>query len=153
MKYLLDTCLISELVKPKPNLGVVEWVNSISEQSCALSVLTFGELEKGISKLPPGKKRTSLEVWVYDDLAARFQGRTLPIDIDVSALWGKMGTAIVAIPPIITPIITQIIIIPTQDMGGLMNRNKTQADLEMRHTPLSSASPRTVAEIGLPILI
>jgi len=57
MKYLLDTCLISELAKLKPNENVVDWVLSETENSFYVSVLTFGELHKGIEKLPESKKR------------------------------------------------------------------------------------------------
>lgn len=91
MKYLLDTCLVSELTKPKPNLGVVEWINSVPEQFCALSVLTLGELEKGISKLAPSKKKTRLEVWLHSDLSGRFQGRIIPIELEISLKWGEIS--------------------------------------------------------------
>ncbi|MDO9309314.1 MAG: VapC toxin family PIN domain ribonuclease, partial [Deltaproteobacteria bacterium] len=50
MKYLLDTCLVSELVKKKPNPAVVSWLDEQDEQKLFLSVLNLGELQKGISK-------------------------------------------------------------------------------------------------------
>ena len=60
MKYLLDTCVISELVKIKPNRNVLNWIKSCEEESFHLSVLTVGEIQKGISKLPESKKKDKL---------------------------------------------------------------------------------------------
>lgn len=90
MKYLLDTCLISELVKDKPDLGVLEWIEQQDEQALFLSVLTLGELQKGVSKLPDGRKKTQLLHWLDDDLQTRFTGRMLDVDASVATLWGKM---------------------------------------------------------------
>jgi len=90
LKYLLDTCLISELVKEKPDLGVLEWIEQQDEQALFLSVLTLGELQKGVSKLPDGRKKTQLLHWLDDDLQTRFTGRMLDIDTSVATLWGKM---------------------------------------------------------------
>ncbi len=91
MKYLLDTCLISELVKPQPNRKVMDWLNSVPEHFCVLSVLTLGELRKGISKLSQSKKKTALEGWLHSDLCIRFEGRLIPIDQDVALAWGKLS--------------------------------------------------------------
>lgn len=90
MKYLLDTCLISELVKEKPDLGVLEWIEQQDEQALFLSVLTLGELQKGVSKLPDGRKKTQLLHWLDEDLQTRFTGRMLDIDTGVATLWGRM---------------------------------------------------------------
>ena len=90
MKYLLDTCLISELVKEKPDLGVLEWIEQQDEQALFLSVLTLGELQKGVSKLPDGRKKTQLLHWLDEALQTRFTGRMLDIDTGVATLWGRM---------------------------------------------------------------
>ena len=90
MKYLLDTCLISELTKSEPNKKVVDWVLSEDEINFFVSVLTFGELHKGIEKLPESKKKEALIVWVEDELKNRFQNRIIGIDIPVSITWGKI---------------------------------------------------------------
>jgi hypothetical protein len=90
LKYLLDTCLISELAKDKPDLGVLEWIEQQDEQALFLSVLTLGELQKGVSKLPDGRKKTQLLNWLDDDLQTRFTGRMLDIDATVATLWGKL---------------------------------------------------------------
>jgi toxin FitB len=90
MNYLLDTCLISELSKLKPNEKVVDWVLSENETNFYVSVLTFGELHKGVQKLPESKKKEELQVWIEDELKNRFQNRIIGIDMRVSILWGKI---------------------------------------------------------------
>lgn len=90
MNYLLDTCLISELAKSKPDKKVVDWVLSENETGFYVSVLTFGELHKGIEKLPESKKKDELRSWIEDELKNRFQNRIIDIDMRVSILWGKI---------------------------------------------------------------
>ncbi len=90
MNYLLDTCLISELAKSKPDEKVVDWVLSENETGFYVSVLTFGELHKGIEKLPESKKKEELRSWIEDELKNRFQNRIIAIDMRVSILWGKI---------------------------------------------------------------
>ncbi|GAB7024922.1 type II toxin-antitoxin system VapC family toxin [Geotalea toluenoxydans] len=90
MKFLLDTCLISELVKKEPNPAVVNWLDEQEEQSLFLSVLNLGELQKGISKLPDGPKKDELQAWVALDLVERFTGRILDIDLETALCWGGL---------------------------------------------------------------
>lgn len=90
MKYLLDTCLLSELVKKKPNSGVVRWLEKADESTLYLSSLTIGELQRGISKLPDNPRKENLQAWVSNDLASRFEGRILDIDLEVAKAWGVM---------------------------------------------------------------
>ena len=61
MKYLLDTCCISELMRRDPDPKVLEWFSEHDEADMYLSVVTFGELKKGIEKLPASKKRDELD--------------------------------------------------------------------------------------------
>jgi len=86
--FLLDTCTLSELTKPAPNLGVIAWVEGQDELGLHVSVLTLGELHKGIAKLPAGKRRSRLERWVTVDLATRFRGRVLDVNREVAVAWG-----------------------------------------------------------------
>lgn len=88
MKYLLDTCLISELVKKEPNPAVLDWLDARDEQTLFLSVLTLGELQKGIRKLPSGTRRNELQAWAEHDLVERFNGRILAIDLETALCWG-----------------------------------------------------------------
>lgn len=90
MRYLLDTSLISELVKPKPAHAVVEWVATCDEPSLYLSVLTLGELQKGVTKLSDSKKKRRLQLWIQDDLRQRFGGRVLDIDEATAITWGRL---------------------------------------------------------------
>lgn len=108
MRYLLDTCVLSELVRPKPSRSVVAWVEAQDEHELFLSVVTFGELHKGIAKLPEGERRSRLERWVADDLATRFENRILPVDVEIAAAWGALlGRAEADGPPV--PVIDALI--------------------------------------------
>ena len=90
MSWLLDTCVVSELVRPRPKASVVAWIQRCDEDELFLSVITIGELEKGIAKLPESAKRIRLENWVRRELADRFRDRLLAIDSHVAARWGAM---------------------------------------------------------------
>ena len=90
MKYLLDTCVISELIKPVPNDKVMSWIQNIDESQLYISVLTFGEIEKGIQKLTDGPKKVKLKLWLEVDLNQRFENRIIPINLDVAIKWGKI---------------------------------------------------------------
>ncbi|MCK5379718.1 MAG: type II toxin-antitoxin system VapC family toxin [Acidobacteria bacterium] len=90
MSFLLDTCVLSELVKPRPNAGVRDWVGAQNEHRLFLSVITVGELQKGVSKLQPGRRRAELQQWLEGELLIRFQGRILDIDTAVAGEWGVM---------------------------------------------------------------
>ncbi len=91
MSFLLDTSVISELVKAAPDNNVIEWLKHSDEDSLYLSVLTIGEIEKGIAKLPASSRREKLETWVRRDLAERFRERLLAIDGTVAATWGRLA--------------------------------------------------------------
>jgi len=89
--FLLDTNCISELVRSKPEPRVLEWVEAADESLLYLSVLTLGEIRKGVAGLPQGKRRTQLETWLELDLQARFSGRILPIDAPIADRWGLLA--------------------------------------------------------------
>lgn len=88
MRYILDTCTISELVRPQPSPAVTDWVDSQQEEHLYLSVLTLGELRKGVERLTDGRRRLRLENWLDSDLKLRFAGRWLPVDEEVAERWG-----------------------------------------------------------------
>jgi predicted nucleic acid-binding protein len=88
VKYLLDTCVISELTRKQPSEAVLDWMAAQDEACCFLSSLTIGELKKGIDRLPPSHKKTTLQVWLDQDMRQRFAGRILSIDIEVAEQWG-----------------------------------------------------------------
>jgi predicted nucleic acid-binding protein len=89
--FLLDTNCISELVRPTPDPGVIEWMEAADEQKLFLSVLTIGEIRKGLTGLAAGKRRTRLEAWLVMDLQSRFDGRILPIEAGIADRWGAMS--------------------------------------------------------------
>ncbi len=90
MKYLIDTCVLSELVKKSPNSEVIKWISDIDENKIFISVLTIGEIHKGVEKLPSSKKKTKLHKWVTYDLQDRFQNRILDFDLATASLWGRL---------------------------------------------------------------
>jgi tRNA(fMet)-specific endonuclease VapC len=90
MKYLLDTNVISELVAKRPDPRVVQWVDSLDPDSIYLSVITIGELRRGIEKLLDSKRKETLRDWLNDDVLIRFSGRILVIDVPVMLTWGEL---------------------------------------------------------------
>jgi toxin FitB len=90
MKYLLDTCVISEFTRRKPEKRVVGWVDSIEEEKLFLSVITIGEIQHEISRLPESHRRTTLLTWLEGELINRFDFRILPLDTSTLFLWGSL---------------------------------------------------------------
>ena len=91
--FLLDTNVISELVRSRPDPGVLKWVESTDESLLRISVLTLGEIRKGIALSADGRRRISLEGWLAHDLAVRFSGRILPVDVPIANRWGRISAA------------------------------------------------------------
>jgi predicted nucleic acid-binding protein len=90
MNYLLDTCVVSELLKKDPDKNVLNWISELDETSLYLSVLTFGEIHKGIEKLPEGRKKDQLHKWVNSDLRERFENRILNLNLSTATTWGEL---------------------------------------------------------------
>lgn len=92
MRYLLDANVLSEMVKPRPDAGVANWLVQ-NESGSAISEVTIGELTKGAFFLPAGKKRTRILLWI-EEVEAAFEGRVLPMTLDVFKRWGELcGTS------------------------------------------------------------
>jgi predicted nucleic acid-binding protein len=89
VSFLLDTNAVSEWVKPRPNPGLVAWVESADEDRLYLSVISLAELHYGVERLPAGRRRARLEQWIHQDLPLRFENRILPVDTRVAEAWGK----------------------------------------------------------------
>ena len=94
--FLLDTNIVSELVKRKPEPRVAAWIDSMDENLLHLSVLTFGEIRKGIASLRDTSRRVALEAWLDGDLTLRFADRILPITRTVADRWGRLAADAVA---------------------------------------------------------
>jgi len=88
--FLLDTNVISELIKPKPAPKVVNWIEATDEELIFLSVLTIGEIRNGINLHPDSGKRAKLEAWLASDVRARFEDRILSVDDAVAERWGLL---------------------------------------------------------------
>jgi len=89
--FLLDTNCISELVRPKPEPRVMEWIEATDEAMLYLSVLTMGEIRKGLAGLSQGKRRTRLETWLEVELQPRFAGRIVPVGSAIADRWGLIA--------------------------------------------------------------
>ncbi|MEN9865795.1 MAG: hypothetical protein RL748_1385 [Pseudomonadota bacterium] len=90
MSYLLDTNVISELRRKKPDTGVLEWFAGRRASTLFLSVLTLGELRKGVELVLVPDRRMALLDWLESELPNYFQGRILPVDAGVADRWGRM---------------------------------------------------------------
>lgn len=90
MSYLLDTNVISELVKLKPNANVLEWFNHIPDETLHISVLTLGEIRKGIEGLKERERKDKLRLWLEVELRDWFGDRILMLDLHVADRWGRL---------------------------------------------------------------
>lgn len=88
MKYLLNTCLISELTKKTPNENVVDWLNSINMEDIYISVLTLGKILKGVSKLTDSKKKDRINSWFQTSVIEKFKNNIVNINDDIAIKWG-----------------------------------------------------------------
>ena len=93
MSHLLDTCVLSEFKKKQPEQKVIDWLDAQIEESLFLSVVTIGEIQKGISLLSASKRQAELEVWL-EDLIYRYDERILPLDTEVMRRWGQLTGAL-----------------------------------------------------------
>ena len=90
MSYLLDTNVISELVKPKPDKNVLKWFSHVPDDALYLSVLTLGEIRKGVERISNSSRREKLRLWLEHDLRGWFGPRILPVGPDVADRWGRL---------------------------------------------------------------
>jgi toxin FitB len=93
LSYLLDTNVLSELRRKTPNAGVVEWFAQRPASTLYLSVLTLGELRKGVEGMADASRRTVLLDWLEAELPIFFTGRILPVDAPVADRWGRLVAA------------------------------------------------------------
>ena len=90
MNFLLDTNVVSEWTKPRPDSGVVAWLAEADEDRVFISVMTLAELRYGVERMPTGARRNRLDTWVSEQLPARFEARVLPIDAETADTWGHV---------------------------------------------------------------
>jgi toxin FitB len=93
VKYLLDTNVVSESSKKKPDPNVLAWLARTTLAETGISALTIGELQRGIKLVPEGIRRVTLETW-YQQVRVTFAGRTLSLDDRVMECWGERMAAL-----------------------------------------------------------
>jgi toxin FitB len=93
VSFLLDTNVVSEIARPRPERAVLAWFAAAADAQLYLSVLSLGEIRKGIDQLPAGARRALLTAWLEGDLPAWFGARLLLIDAAVADRWGRLLAA------------------------------------------------------------
>ena len=97
MNFLIDTCALSELTKRNPSRLVEEWFDTAPAEMLYISALTLGEIRSGVERLPSGRRRSRITLWLENELPAWFEERVLPIDGSIAEEWGRL-TARLKIP-------------------------------------------------------
>ena len=88
--WLIDTNIVSEWVKPRPDAGIVSWLDAADEDRIFLSVVSLAEIRFGVERLAPGRRRDRLDLWLRDELPARFEGRVVRVDEQVADACGRL---------------------------------------------------------------
>jgi predicted nucleic acid-binding protein len=137
MNYLLDTNVISELIAKQPTQKILDWLDSLDPTTIYLSVITLGEIRKGIEKLPPSKRKVAIRTWLETDLLLRFQGKVLDITVAIMLIWGELtgrleneGKPIAALDALLAATALQ---------GGF--RLVTRNDSDFQHTGVALLNP------------
>ncbi|MFZ0957185.1 MAG: type II toxin-antitoxin system VapC family toxin [Candidatus Sulfotelmatobacter sp.] len=89
MNFLLDTNAVSEWVRPRPNPGLIRWMETADEDRVFLSVISLAELRYGVERMAAGARRHRLEIWMLHELPLRFEGRVLSVDHRIAEAWGR----------------------------------------------------------------
>ena len=127
MSFLLDTNVVSEWVKPRPDAGVAAWLAEVDEDRVFVSVITLAELRYGIERMPAGNRRRRLDEWLRNELPLRFEGRILAIDSATADAWGKIVARGEALGPIS---VTDAFIAATAEVHGLTLVTRNARDFE-----------------------
>ena len=137
MNYLLDTNVISKLISKQPNKKVVEWLDRLDPNTIYLSVITIGEIRKGIEKLPSSKRRETVKEWLETDLLLRFHGRVLEITTEVMLIWGKLTARLESEGRPVTAMDSLIAATALQTNYCLVTRNEH----DFQHTGVTMINP------------
>jgi predicted nucleic acid-binding protein len=90
MRLLLDTNVLSEVTKPRPDEGVLKWLHGLDEDRAYISIVSIAEIRRGISLMDSGRKRDALDEWLAHDLPQRFETRIIPVEVPVALAWGDL---------------------------------------------------------------
>ena len=89
--FLLDTNIPSEMTRPFPQLSVTQWLDNADDEQLYFSVISLGEILKGITVLPASKRRNGLQQWLDETLRPWFEGRILPVNEPIAERWGLLA--------------------------------------------------------------
>jgi predicted nucleic acid-binding protein len=90
MNYLLDTCVLSEFTRREPNASLVTWLDLMDESLLFISVITLGEIQRGVMRLEESHRKQALMTWMNTAVKERFQDRILPITTQTMLTWGTI---------------------------------------------------------------
>ena len=90
MSFLLDTNVVSEWTKTVPNPRFVKWIGEIDSNDAHLSVVTLAEIQRGIERLPHGRRRERLSTWLVNELLEVFADRVVDVDQPIAAAWSRL---------------------------------------------------------------
>jgi predicted nucleic acid-binding protein len=90
VNFLLDTNVLSEVRRPKPDPKVLDWLDRLDEDRAFISVISLAELRRGIALMDAGRRRDALAEWLTTDLPERFAGRILHVDREAATQWGDL---------------------------------------------------------------
>ena len=88
--WLIDTNIVSEWVRPRPDAAVVRWLDEVDEDRVFLSVVSLAEIRFGVEQLAPGRRRARLDEWLREELPARFAGRIVAVNEEVADACGRL---------------------------------------------------------------
>lgn len=137
MNYILDTNVISELIAKQPNEKVVAWLDGLDPSTIYLTVITIGEIRKGIEKLPASKRRDTIKAWLEADLLLRFQRKILDITTEVMLMWGELAGRLENEGKPVAAIDSLIAAIALQGRYSLVTRN----DSDFQYTGIIVINP------------
>jgi len=108
VSYLLDTCVVSELMRPVPATSVSAWFDTYAHAPMFISVLTIGEIAQGIAKLGESARKTALTDWLQQAVLPNYKGRILDVDGAVALRWGALRGDLIRAgrtPPVIDSVL------------------------------------------------
>ena len=90
MNFLLDTCILTEFARQKPDAKVIRWIDSVGPEKLNVSVITIGEIQRGVERLPDSNRKDELLKWVCNGLVERLKDHIVPLDTMTLMLWGSL---------------------------------------------------------------
>ncbi len=134
MSFLLDTNVVSEWTKPRPDSGMVKWLAEADEDRVFISVVTVAELRHGVERLPAGARRARIDLWLSEQMPARFEDRMMAVDVETADRWGRvMARGQEAGRPIAS---MDAFIAATAERHGLILVTRNVSDFEALGIPL-----------------